>query len=54
MELFQRPMDNVHTFVGYRELAICQILFGWKTCKYCYETDETPQPKANPTREKTG
>ena len=21
---------------------------------YCYETDETPQPKANPTQEKIG
>ena len=31
-----------------------QILLGWKTCKYYYETEETPQPKANPTQEKKG
>ena len=35
-----------------RVFAICQILLGWKTCKYYYETDEPPQPKANPTQEK--
>ena len=32
--------------------AIVQILLGWKTCKYYYETDELPNPKANPTQEK--
>ena len=37
-----------------RVFAICQILMGWKTCKYYYETDELPNPKANPTQEKIG
>ena len=35
-----------------RVFAICQILMGWKTCKYYYETDELPNPKANPTQGK--
>ena len=30
--------------------AIYQILLGWKTCKYCHETDELPSPR--PTQPK--
>ena len=37
-----------------RAFAIHQILFAFKTCKYCYETDELPNPKANPTQQKLG
>ena len=40
-------------FAENRVSAIYQILLGWKTCEYYYETDRpTPQPKANPTQEK--
>ena len=37
-----------------RVFAICQILMGWKTCKYYYETDELPNPKATQPKEKLG
>ena len=33
-----------------RVFAIYQIVLGWGTCKYYYETDELP--KANPTPQK--
>ena len=38
-----------------RVVEMCtKIMWGWNTYKYYYETDETPQPKANPTQEKLG
>ena len=33
-------------------LAIYLIILGWKTYKCYHETDEIPNPKANPTQEK--
>ena len=37
-----------------RVFAIHQILLGWKTCKYYYETDELTNPGPKPTQEKLG
>ena len=37
---------------GNRVLTIYQVLLGWTTCKYSYETDELPNPR--PTQPKKG
>ena len=57
----QRPQGGyIYYFIrtsGYKQknkvFAIYQIMLGWKTYTYYYETDELPNPsKANPTQEK--
>ena len=35
-----------------RVFAIYQIMLGWKTWKYYYETDELPNPKGQPNPRK--
>ena len=35
-----------------RVFAIYQILLGWKTYKYYYETDELPNPRPTQPKEK--
>ena len=37
-----------------RVFAIYQILLGWKTCKYYYETDELPNPRPTQPKKKSG
>ena len=37
-----------------RVLAIYQIMLGWKTYKYYYETDELPNPRPTQPQEKLG
>ena len=46
--------ENQNRCVNMRVFTIYQILLGRKTYKYYYETDQTSQPKANPTQEKIG
>ena len=48
--VINKSVHNRRVFATY----IYQIMLGWKTCKDCYETDEVPNPKANPTQEKIG
>ena len=45
-----RPIYNFLTQPTNRVFAIYQIVLGWKTCKYYYETDELPNPR--PTQHK--
>ena len=45
---------DVVVAVVVRVFAIYQIMLGWKTYKYYYETDELPKPKANSTQAKLG
>ena len=40
-----------HTTIN-RALAMYLVMLSWKTCKNCYETDELPNPQANPTQGK--
>ena len=44
-------LGEFHEFIGC--FATSVVMLGWKKINYYYETDELPQPKANPTREKT-
>ena len=51
----QKQLPNPQNFTladynDYKVFAIYQILLGWKTCKYYYETDELPNP--SPTQPK--
>ena len=42
----------VTIFLKNRVFAIYQILLGWKTYKYCYETDELPNPRQTQPKKK--
>ena len=46
--------SSVAMVEGSRVFAIYQFLLGWKICKYYYETDELPNPKADPAQEING
>ena len=37
-----------------RVFTIYQILLGWKTYKYCYETDKLPNPRPTQPKKKIG
>ena len=50
MQIILLPPARRATVIITRVFAIYQILLGWKTCTYYYETDELPNPRPAPPK----